>query len=63
MIIFVLAFTGEDFLIDPIGKRQLQPGSDMLIVAGREEAGYRREDYDDEYSVHYTYLFNVFVFL
>lgn len=57
-----MLFLGEKFLIDPIGKRQLQPGKD-LIVTGREVDGYDREDYDGEYSVHYTYLFNTFVFL
>lgn len=61
IIIFVLVFVGEEFLVDPIGGRQLRTGD--YIVAGREKSGYDREDWDNEYSVHYTYNFNVFVFL
>lgn len=37
--------------------------SGNFIVAGREISGYDREDWDNEYSVHYTYVFNIFVFL
>jgi hypothetical protein len=54
---------GEDFLVDPIGKRQLQIGSDTLIINGREVDGYDRQLHDGQYSVHYTYLFNIFVFM
>jgi len=63
IVIFVLVFLGEEFLIDPIGKRQLQKDSDKLIVNGREVDGYDRADWDDAYSVHFTYLFNTFVFM
>ena len=56
-----MVFVGEKFLIDPIGERQIRTGD--YIVAGREKAGYDRDDWDNEYSVHYTYNFNVFVFL
>ncbi len=56
-----MVFKGEDFLIDPIGKRQLRDGD--YIIHGREEDGFDREDWDNEYSVHFTYLFNTFVFM
>ncbi len=46
-IIFVLVFIGEEFLIDKIGKRQLQTGHDTLIVHGRYEDGYRKEDWNN----------------
>lgn len=32
-------------------------------MPGREKSGYDREDWDNEYSVHYTYNFNIFVFM
>ncbi len=34
-----------------------------MIVNGREEDGFDREDHDDQFSVHFTYVFNIFVFL
>ncbi len=58
-----MVFIGEDFLIDPIGGRQIQPGKTDLIVNGREVDGFDRKDHNDQYSVHYTYLFNTFVFM
>ena len=57
----VLVFAGEKFLIDPIGQRQLRSGD--FIVNGRKIDGYDTEDWDDQYSVHYTYNFNIFVFM
>lgn len=62
-IIFVLVFAGERFLFDKMMKRQLQDGSDNLIVHGRKVNGFNMEDWDNQYSVHYTYNFNIFVWL
>ena len=62
-IIFVLVFVGEKFLFDKMMGRQLQDGSDLLIVHGRKQDGFDMEDWDNQYSVHYTYNFNIFVWL
>ena len=61
-ILFVLVFAGEHFLFDYIGDRQTLPG-DKTIVNGRAVDGYKRENWDNQFSVHYTYNFNIFVFL
>lgn len=45
-IMMVLVFAGEEFLIDVVGERQLQPGSDKLIVNGRTIDGFDRDDHD-----------------
>ena len=59
-VLFVLIFLGERFLFDVIGRRQLQPGSDILIFSGRKRDGFDQELNDEDYSIHYTYVFNVF---
>ena len=41
----------------------MQPGSDILIINGREIDGFDKDDHDNQYSVHYTYIFNVFVMM
>lgn len=63
----ILLFAGPNFLVDPIGKRQLQPNSN-LIVSGRAigilgAVPYDKELYGNQYSIHYTYIFNVFVMM
>ena len=42
----ILVFAGEEFLVDVIGERQLQPDSDKLIVNGRSIDGFDRDDHD-----------------
>lgn len=55
-------FVGEHFLFDVIGKRQLSGKSGYRIVSGREISGFKYSLYGD-FSVHYTYNFNVFVMM
>ena len=61
-ILLTVVFAGEHFLFDVIGKRQLQPGKNT-IVNGRNKDGYNRSDYGNANSVHFTYIFNIFVML
>ena len=63
IIIFTIVFAGENFLFDKMFKRQLQNESGILIVNGRKRDGYKIEDHDNQYSLHYTYNFNIFVML
>ena len=60
-ILLIFVFLGEHFLFDVIGGRQLKPGK-RTIVTGRAIDGYDKHYYR-QYSVHYTYNFNVFVML
>jgi Ca2+ transporting ATPase len=60
-ILLIFVFLGEHFLFDVIGQRQLQYGK-QTIVSGRTLSGFDRSYYR-QYSVHYTYNFNVFVML
>ncbi len=62
LILLIFIFAGDKFLVDPIGKRQLQPNSN-LIVNGFEVYGYDKDNYGGAYSVHATYNFNVFVIM
>ena len=61
IIMQVVVFAGENFLFDIIGQRQIKSGSEYLVISGRK-GDFDVDDYD-EYSVHYTYVFNIFVFL
>jgi len=61
VILLIFVFLGEHFLFDVIGERQLQFGK-KTIVPGRKLDGFDRHFYR-QYSVHYTYNFNVFVML
>ena len=61
VIIFICVFLGEKFFFDIIGQRQIRTGD--IVVCGRKTCDYDRDDWDGEYSVHYTYNFNIFVFL
>lgn len=68
VVLVIFLFGGQNFLVDPIGKRQLQPYGSHLIVPGRSTSiggwpAYERNNYDGQYSVHYTYIFNCFVFM
>ncbi len=63
IIMFILVFSGEKFLFDILSKRQIQHNSEYLVVNGREVDGYERKLFDNQYSVHYTYNFNIFVML
>lgn len=60
-VLLIFVFLGEHFLFDVIGQRQLAYGKNT-IVSGRVISGFDRSYYR-EYSVHYTYNFNVFVML
>lgn len=55
-------FAGEYFLFDVIGKRQQSGLSGYRIVPGRTIDGFTFKIYND-YSIHYTYNFNVFVMI
>ena len=61
-VLLIVVFLGEYFLFDVIGQRQLQPGK-KTIVSGRTKSGFNRSDYGNENSVHFTYIFNIFVML
>ena len=62
-IMLILFFLGDRFLFDIIRDSQHKPGSDILVVNGRPDLGFDRDDYDGQYSVHFTYNFNVFICL
>lgn len=61
-VLMIFVFYGHHFLHDRARQRQLQPGTD-LIVNGYAYYGYDRHNYNYQYSVHGTYVFNVFVML
>lgn len=66
--LLILLFAGPYFLIDPVGKRQLQPYGSIYIASGRTAPldgfpAFNRYFYDGNYSVHYTYIFNTFVLM
>jgi Ca2+ transporting ATPase len=60
-VLLIFVFLGEHFLFDIIGQRQLQIGQ-KTIVPGRVLSGFDKSFYR-QFSVHYTYNFNVFVML
>jgi Ca2+ transporting ATPase len=60
-VLLIFVFLGEHFLFDIIAERQLQFGKNT-IVSGRSLSGFDRGYYRN-YSVHYTYNFNIFVML
>ena len=62
IVILIFVFAGEHFLFDVIGKRQLSGRSGYRIIPGRAIDGFTFSIYED-YSVHYTYNFNVFVMI
>ena len=61
-VLMIFFFLGDKFLIDIVGQRQLQPGTN-LIVDGRISNGYDKHNYDNQYSLYFTYSFNVFVMM
>lgn len=62
IILLVIVFSGEYFLFELFRPLQQQPNS-ILIVQGREINGYDRKLKDNQYSIHFTYIFNIFVML
>lgn len=58
----IFVFYGHQFLHDRTWSRQLQPGADT-IVNGYAYYGYNRNNYMHQFSVHGTYVFNVFVMM
>lgn len=62
-VIFIEVFLGHQFLFDIIGRRQIQEGKKYMIVSGAHMYGYDVKKYNDQYSVHFTYIFNTFVMM
>lgn len=62
-VMLIFFFLGEHFLFDIIRHAQRQNPDTVLVVNGRTDIGYVRDDYDNQYSVHFTYNFNVFICL
>ena len=62
IILLVIVFSGEYFLFELFRPLQQQPNS-ILIVQGREINGYNRKLKDNQFSIHFTYIFNIFVML
>ena len=61
-IIMISVFVGEHIFFDVIGKRQQSGESGYRVVCGRENCNFDYSYYSD-YSIHYTYCFNIFVWL
>jgi magnesium-transporting ATPase (P-type) len=59
--LLLVVFLGEHFLIDFFPQRQLQYGK-STIVSGTEISGFDR-GYYREYSIHFTYVFNILVIM
>lgn len=62
-IMLIFFFLGDHFLFDVIRTSQRQNPDTILVVNGREDLGYDKKDYDNQFSVHFTYNFNVFICL
>ena len=62
IILLIIVFAGEKFLIELFRADQQQPNS-KLIISGRSTSGYKKEDHNNQYSIHFTYIFNIFVML
>jgi Ca2+ transporting ATPase len=59
ILLLVIVFAGEKFLVEFFRDIQQQPNSN-LIVSGRD---YDKKDFNNQYSIHFTYIFNIFVML
>ena len=66
-MLVILLFAGPSFLVDPIGCRQLAfPTKHIVAGRGVEMMGYPiydKANFGNNYSLHYTYIFNTFVFM
>lgn len=62
ILLLIIVFTGESFLFELHREKQMMPNS-KLIIPGREVDGYDKNNYDGNYSIHFTYIFNIFVML
>ena len=62
ILLLITVFAGEFFLFELLRDSQKQPNS-ILIIQGRKLNGYDRSALNNEYSVHFTYIFNIFVML
>lgn len=62
ILLLVIVFTGENFLFEFYRTEQMVPGSNM-IIHGREVDGYNKKLFNNESSIHFTYIFNIFVML
>lgn len=62
IILLVTVFAGEHFLFELFRESQQMPDS-ILIVQGRQINGYDKKAKNNEYSIHFTYIFNIFVML
>jgi Ca2+ transporting ATPase len=62
ILLLVVVFAGEHFLFELFRESQQMPNS-ILIIQGRREDGYDKSKLDNEFSIHFTYIFNIFVML
>lgn len=63
IILLVVVFLGEHFLFELFRDTQIDPLRKPLIVQGRKLNGYDKVARGNEFSVHFTYVFNIFVML
>ena len=62
IILLIIVFAGEKFLFELFRESQQVPNS-KLIIQGRRIDGYDKSKLDNEFSIHFTYIFNIFVML
>jgi len=62
ILLLVIVFAGENFLFELFRPLQQQANS-ILIVQGRKINGYDKIAKGNEFSIHFTYIFNIFVML
>jgi len=60
-VMLIFFFLGPYFLFEVIRTSQRQNPDTKLVVSGRTDLGYIRDDYDNNFSTHFTYNFNVFI--
>ena len=62
IVLLIVVFSGEKFLFELHRDSQKQSNSN-LIIKGREKDGYDKKNFNNQYSIHFTYIFNIFVML
>lgn len=65
IVLLLVVFAGDKFLFENYRDEQTQPGDSVLVLLGGEEQSdnYNRKNFNNQYSVHFTYIFNIFVML
>lgn len=64
IILLIVVFMGDKFLFDNYRTNQTIPGTILVILGGAEQKNkYDKNNYNNQYSVHFTYIFNIFVML